>query len=89
MINYKKVYVCVWAEFSVEGKIRPVCVIWKDGEKYYIDKVIKITSAPSKTGSLLAEKYVCRFGDKTRDLFYIPHERKWFVEISFENNFAQ
>ena len=40
----KKVYVTVNAVFQPDGTIQPLCVIWEDGTRFRIDRIL--TSAP-------------------------------------------
>lgn len=43
-----KVYVSTAAEFSADGFLRPLWIIWKDGRRFDIDRVVHVERATSK-----------------------------------------
>jgi len=74
-----KKYVQVTATFSPEGQLRPLCVIWDDGEKYEIDKVKSCVRAASRKAGGVGLRYTCMIRGKETVLFY-EENYKWFVE---------
>ena len=81
---YQKIYVETVVKFLSTGGMRPQYIVWINGEKYKVDKVKQILRAPSKTGGLITDKYVCAFGEKVRNLFYEKDSQRWFVERRIE-----
>ena len=44
---HTKTYVDVLVDFDTEGNMRPKQILWKDGRKYDIDKVLDVRPAAS------------------------------------------
>ena len=74
-----KVYVDVGAEFSDEGELIPKYLIWEDGTRYEIDRVIRHERCASRKAGGAGILYVCKVGRQTFRLFYEENYR-WFVE---------
>ena len=74
-----KVYVDVGAEFSDEGELLPKYLIWEDGTRYEIDRVIRRERCASRKAGGAGILYVCKAGRQTFRLFY-EENYKWFVE---------
>ena len=73
-----KVYVEVLLRVDEEGKKHPLCIIWDDGRKFIVDKVLDVRRAcASKVGGT-AIRYTIRIGQKLTFLY--EDEGKWFVE---------
>lgn len=73
-----KVYVAVTVEFSTEGQLRPLTIIWENGQVYTIDRVLDVrpsTTPPFGTSGL---RYTCRIGQKKAYLFC--ENDRWFVQ---------
>ena len=47
-MNKVKVYVEVFARFTSDGKLLPVALIWEDGSKYLIDRIVKYERCASR-----------------------------------------
>ncbi len=73
-----KTFVAVTAEHDVNGRIRPLHLIWTDGRKYEIDRVTDVRHAPSLKGGGLGMRYTCRIRNKVFFLFCV--EGRWFIE---------
>ena len=43
-----KVYVSTAAEFSADGFLRPLWIIWEDGRRFDIDRVVHVERAASR-----------------------------------------
>lgn len=78
----KKVYVDVVAKIGSDGLVTPLTVIWEDGRKYEIDKILQIKRAyASKVGGT-GIRYTISVNGKITYLF--EDEGKWFVEAKAE-----
>lgn len=75
---YEKIYVAVTVKIDENGDIRPLAIIWEDGEVYEIDRVrYKINAASLKVGGR-GVRYTVVIEGKERYLF--DEDGRWFVE---------
>ncbi|MCR5676047.1 MAG: hypothetical protein K6G16_10110 [Lachnospiraceae bacterium] len=74
-----KVYVDVTAEFSSDGVLRPLGLVWEDGTHYAIDRVKKIERCASRRAGGAGIMYTCVVGGREIHLFYEENYR-WFLE---------
>ena len=73
-----KKYVEVVADFSPDGEVKPLCIIWDTGVRYQIDRVLEARQAHSlKTGGT-GIRYTIRVGGRRTYLWY--EGPRWFVE---------
>ncbi|MDQ0361511.1 hypothetical protein [Breznakia pachnodae] len=72
-----KKYVKVIAICDEEGKQTPLCVVWLNGHKYAIDKILETRQAASEVGGC-GILYRCLINNKERKLFY--EVNRWFIE---------
>lgn len=82
-----KVYVPVRADFLADGTLLPREIIWEDGEKYKIDKVINITQAPARKAGGQGDRYTIQVHGQQSYLFFERSANlngnnigRWFVE---------
>lgn len=73
-----KVFVSVEALFDKNVGILPRCIIWKDGERYEIDRVLDVRRAASLKAGGIGVRYTVRILGQERYLFL--DDNKWFVE---------
>lgn len=73
-----KTCVCVRAYFNKEGVIIPDLVIWEDGRRFTVDRIVEKRPAASLKGGGSGIRYTCRFGEKQAYLYL--DENKWFVD---------
>lgn len=73
---YKR-YVDVVLFQKKSGEIRPLYILWENGEKYRIDRIMGIGRKASKAGGC-GLRYECMIHGKRRNLFY--EKDKWFLE---------
>lgn len=73
-----KKYIEVIAKFNTEGEIVPLVIIWEDGHKFEIDRILDIRPAASLKAGGAGIRYTCRICGKQRFLFL--EESRWFVE---------
>ena len=74
-----KEYVRVTADFSPDGSVRPVCVTWRDGRRFEIDRVKDVRRAASLEAGGVGLRYTCMILGRECFLFY-EDSSKWFVE---------
>ena len=77
---YEKVYVKVLAEFSLSGGMIPTAIVWRDGERYYIDRVKEKVLAPCRSGGILTTRYTVVVYGKEKYLYYEKDKERFFVE---------
>lgn len=73
-----KVFVDVIAKHTSEGHIIPLTVMWKDGRRFDVDRVIDVRKAASLKVGGCGWRYTCRIQGK--DAFLFLDNDKWFVE---------
>lgn len=73
---YKK-YVNVVTLIDKEGNLKPLILVWDDGTKYPIDKILDVRKAASQVGGC-GIRYECRIANANRNLFY--ERNRWFLE---------
>lgn len=85
--NSLKVYVKVIVTFTEEGQMRPRMVMWEDGHKYKIDRVIDIKQAAAMRCGGQGDRYTVRIDNKETYLYFErstsltgDNVGRWFVE---------
>lgn len=73
-----KVFVKVLAFFDPEGRITPMEIIWEDGRRFEIDRILDVRPAASLKAGGAGLRYTVRISNKTTCLFY--ETGRWFVE---------
>lgn len=77
-MKYEKVYVAVTVKVDAEGNIRPLAIIWEDGEVYEIDRVRYVSPAASLKVGGRGVRYTVVIEGRERYLF--DEDGRWFVE---------
>ena len=77
-MKFKKVYVTMNLKVEPDGSIRPMSMIWEDGETYKIDRVLRITPAASIKVGGCGTRYTVIIEGKQRNIF--DEDGRWFVE---------
>ncbi len=78
MEQCRKVYVDVVLRNDKEGNIKPLSILWEDGQTYEVDRLLDVCRAAStKVGGVGIRYTVMICGQETR-LFH--EEDRWFVE---------
>lgn len=73
-------YITVMVEFTNDGRLLPREVIWDDGRKFSIDKILSARRGMEmKTGGV-GIQYACLIKGCEKHLFF--DENKWFVECA-------
>lgn len=73
-----KQYVSVTAKFDPDGNILPLCINWKDGRHFDIDRVTDIRYAASPLSRASGIRYTCKI--KNREKYIFLEENRWFVD---------
>lgn len=76
---YKK-YVDIMAVFYADGQMKPITIIWEDGRKFEIDRILDIRRAASLKAGGSGIRYICMVSGKQVTLFL--EENRWFIEIN-------
>lgn len=76
--NPHKIYVKVRADFTPDGRIRPLMLRAEDGPVMRIDRITDVREAASLKAGGQGTRYTCRVGEATLLLFY--DEPYWFIE---------
>ena len=82
-----KVYVQVVADFNIDGVMLPRVLIWENGEKYLIDRVVDIRQAAARKAGGQGDRYTIEVRGQISYLFFerVPQLTgnvigRWFVE---------
>ena len=74
----RKVFVDVVVKHRKDGQKLPMTVIWEDGKKYIVDRVLDIRKSASLKAGGQGLRYKCRI--RGRETFLWLEDGKWFVE---------
>ena len=74
-----KKYVSVLAEFTEDGVLLPLVILWEDGTRYEIDFVSDCRRAASLKAGGTGMRYTCRIRGGDHFLYY-EGDNRWFVE---------
>lgn len=82
-----KVYVKVVAAFSDDGQMLPAEIIWENGRRYPIDRVLEVRPAAAMKVGGQGDRYTIRVNGQQSYLFFERSEKisginlgRWFVE---------
>lgn len=73
-----KAYVEVIADFSSDGRMKPLRLIWEDGRKYDVDRILRVDRCASLKAGGAGIRYVCRILGQRVELYY-EENGFWFV----------
>lgn len=73
----EKVYVDVLAKYQASGFVKPLWIVWPDGRKFEIDRILDVRKAASDVGGQ-GYRFTCRICNQEKFLFL--EENKWFME---------
>ena len=82
LTNDYKIYVEVNANHMKNGSVFPCYIVWADGQRYDIDKVISVCPAASLKGGGVGLRYTVRIQGKVR-FMYLEEDNgihRWFLE---------
>ncbi|MEG0833656.1 MAG: hypothetical protein RSE36_04990 [Oscillospiraceae bacterium] len=72
-----KTYVSIDVLFGEDGTMAPQTVIWRDGSRYEVDRVLDVRPAASMKAGGAGIRYTCRICGKIKYLFF--EVSRWFV----------
>jgi len=82
-----KLYVPVAAFFDADGKLLPMALIWEDGHRYHMDRVLDIRQAAAAKAGGHGDRYTIRVNGQQSYLFFERSTNisgnnigSWFVE---------
>lgn len=85
--QYKRVYVQVEVSFSTEGQMSPRALVWTDGKRYEIDRVLDIRPAHAEKAGGQGDRYKVKMKGLEKQLFFEHNTDassfmvgRWFVE---------
>ncbi len=73
-----KLFVRVKAEFTGDGRVKPLALIWEDGTEYEIDRASTPTRAASMKAGGTGMRYTIRVHGQERYIW--RDEDRWYVE---------
>lgn len=76
----RKVYVCVNADYTTEGKILPRWFVWEDGRRFSVDRILDVQRAASRKAGGFGLCYTVRVLGKETSIWFDDYEQKWFME---------
>ena len=82
LINDFKVYVDVNVDHMADGSILPRSIVWEDGRRYTVDRIIDIRPAASLKAGGCGLRYTVQVGKKEAFL-YLEEDHgvdRWFME---------
>lgn len=74
----KKTYVDVVVEFDTNGRMTPLAILWADGRRFDIDRVLERRRAASLKVGGQGMRYIVEVQGRTTFLYY--EDPAWFVE---------
>lgn len=74
----KKVYVGVICEYDIDGRITPKEILWPDGRRFEVDKLLDVRKAASLKAGGCGIRFAVRIEGKDKYLFL--EDGRWFVE---------
>ena len=74
----RKQYVGVVAEFDAEGGIWPQAILWEDGRRFPISKIVQVSRRASLRAGGAGLRFICMIGRKRVPLYY--ENPMWFIE---------
>ena len=82
-----KVYIGVEANFGSDGVMMPSAIIWEDGTRYEVDRVLDIRPAPALKAGGQGDRYTLRINGQTTYAFFERSTNltgnvigRWFAE---------
>lgn len=76
----EKIVVEVVARFDTAGGLTPLYIVWHDGRKLEIDRVLDVRRAASLKAGGMGIRYTVRIFGKQRYLWFEDLSNTWFVE---------
>ena len=74
----KKRYVDVVALHREDGSVRPLSIVWEDGRRFKVERILDTRRAASLKVGGTGVRYLVRIQNKDTFLFF--EDPRWFVE---------
>jgi hypothetical protein len=74
-----KLSVSMNATYQTDGHIIPECIIWDDGRKFPIDKVLHIKPEYELKSGGTGTRYLCLIGGRERYVYF--DGKCWYVDV--------
>jgi hypothetical protein len=86
-MNCRRVYVAVTAAFDTGGAMTPTSLLWEDGRRFEIDRVLDMRPAAAMKAGGQGDRFTVRINGRQSYLFF-EHSSdrqsgapgRWFVE---------
>ena len=78
----QRLYVEVLARHTAEGDVIPLSVIWDDGRRFSVDRILDTRRCVSLKAGGAGIRYTCVISGRARYLFF--DDDRWFVEAREE-----
>jgi len=82
LANKFKAYVDVNVDHMADGRVLPRSIVWEDGRRYAVDRIIDIRPAVSLKAGGCGLRYTIRVGEK-ETCMYLEEDHgvsRWFME---------
>ena len=74
----RRVYVKVVVEYEEAGGVRPLWIVWEDGRKFPVDRLLDVRRAAATKAGGQGIRYTCRI--LGRETYLFEDNGRWFVE---------
>lgn len=74
----RRVYVKVVVEYDEAGGVRPLWIVWEDGRKFPVDRLLDVRRAAATKAGGQGIRYTCRI--LGRETYLFEDNGRWFVE---------
>lgn len=74
----EKIELDIIVEHKKDGRAVPKTILWDDGRKFSIDKVLDVRQAAALRCGGIGTRYICKICGKEVAIF--DEEGKWFIE---------
>lgn len=78
MIKLTRINLIVEVRHEKDGRAMPIALLWEDGRRFVVDRVIDISKAASRKAGGVGIRYLCKICGKEVALF--DEEGCWFME---------
>jgi hypothetical protein len=73
-----KVFVDVIVRIDADAKKTPLFILWEDGRRFKIERVLDMRRAASQKAGGVGDRYTCEV--KGKPIYLFDEENHWFVE---------
>lgn len=74
----EKIELDIIVEHKKDGRAVPKMILWNDGRKFSIDRVLDVRQAAALRCGGIGTRYICKIYGKEVAIF--DEEGKWFIE---------